>query len=111
MSKQKPAKKKVVVSSKGSSSGKGPAKPRSRSGSKSSSATTKRPLTFGRDTYIWMGIGVLLIIIGMFLMSGGSMPDANTWDEDIIYSFRRTVLAPIFILAGLGIEIYAIFKK
>lgn len=111
MSKQKPAKKKVVVSSKSGSSSKGPAKPRSRSGSKSSSTIAKRPLTFGRDTYIWMGIGVLLIIIGMFLMSGGSMPDANTWDEDIIYSFRRTVLAPIFILGGLAVEIYAIFKK
>ncbi|MFK7931942.1 MAG: DUF3098 domain-containing protein [Saprospiraceae bacterium] len=29
----------------------------------------------------------------------------------MIYSFRRTVLAPFVILAGLVVEIYAIFKK
>jgi hypothetical protein len=28
-----------------------------------------------------------------------------------VYSFRRITLAPIIILIGLGIEVYAIFKK
>lgn len=75
--------------------------------------TTTAPvqLLFGKDTYIWMAGGVVLIIVGLFLMSGGKMPDANTWDADLIYGFRRTVLAPIVILAGLAIEVYAIFKK
>jgi hypothetical protein len=39
------------------------------------------------------------------------MPDANTWDESVIYSFTRITLAPIIILTGLGVEIYAIFAK
>ncbi len=68
-------------------------------------------LLFKKENLIWMAAGALLIIIGLALMSGGKMPDPNTWDPDIIYSFRRTVLAPIVILAGLGVEIYAIFKK
>jgi sulfite exporter TauE/SafE len=68
-------------------------------------------LLFKKNNLIWMAAGALLIIIGLALMSGGRMPDPNTWDPDIIYSFRRTVLAPIVILAGLGLEIYAIFKK
>jgi hypothetical protein len=58
-----------------------------------------------------MGGGVLLIALGLVLMLGGAMPSPDVWDESIIYSFRRTVLAPIFILAGLGVEIYAIFKR
>ena len=68
-------------------------------------------LIFGKDNLLWMGIGVVVIALGMILMLGGSQPDSETWDPNIIYSFRITVLAPIVILAGLAIEIYAIFKK
>ena len=58
-----------------------------------------------------MGGGVLLIALGLILMSGGAMPSPDVWDESIIYSTRRTILAPIVMLAGLGLEIYAIFKR
>jgi hypothetical protein len=68
------------------------------------------PLLFKRQNYIYMLIGVGLIGLGMLLMAGGSMPSPDVWDEGIIYSFRRTVLAPIVIIAGLAVEIYAIFK-
>lgn len=76
-----------------------------------SGGAAETELTFGRQTYIYMGIGFGLIIIGLLLMSGGEMPSPDVWDEDIIYSFRRITLAPILILAGLIIEIVAIFKK
>lgn len=56
-----------------------------------------------------MGVGFLLVLIGFLLMSGGSMPDENTWDESIIYSFRRITLAPIVVLIGLGVIGYALF--
>ena len=72
---------------------------------------SKEQLIFTQTNYVWIGVGLALILIGMLLMSGGAMPDPNTWDPSIIYSFRRTVLAPVFILAGLGVQIYAIFKK
>ena len=68
-------------------------------------------LLFGRQNYILMASGIGLMFIGFLLMLGGEMPDQNTWDPDIIYSFRRTVLAPFFILVGLIIEVVAIFKK
>ena len=58
-----------------------------------------------------MGIGLGLITLGLILMSGGGMPSPDVWDESIIYGFRRTVLAPFLILAGLIVEIFAIFKK
>lgn len=103
----KPSKKKVVVSTTSKDADRSPATARTRS----STTSTQRELTFNRDTYIWMGVGFVLVLIGMMLMSGGHMPSADVWEEDIIYSFRRTVLAPIVILAGLVVEVYAIFKK
>lgn len=68
-------------------------------------------LVFGKATFIWIGIGVALMLLGMFLMSGGAMPSPDVWDEEIIYSFRRITLAPIVILTGLGVITYAILKK
>ena len=103
----KPSKKKVVVTTTSKDADRSPASARTRS----VSTTSQRALTFTRDTYIWMAIGFALVLVGMILMSGGHMPSADVWEDDIIYSFRRTVLAPIVILAGLVVEVYAIFKK
>ncbi|WP_020568679.1 DUF3098 domain-containing protein [Neolewinella persica] len=75
------------------------------------SNSAKRALTFGKDTYLWMGIGFALVILGMLLMSGGRGDDPAVFDESVIYSFRRITLAPIVILGGLGTVIYAILKK
>lgn len=71
----------------------------------------KAPLLFKRDNFLLMLLGIGLITLGMFLMSGGQMPDPNTWDPNIIYSTQRTVIAPIVILTGLIVEIFAIFKS
>lgn len=71
----------------------------------------KEPLLFTRHHYYLMGAGLLLIALGMILMAGGGMPNPDVWEPERIYSFRRITLAPIVILAGLGLEIYAIFKK
>ncbi|HQW95377.1 MAG TPA: DUF3098 domain-containing protein [Saprospiraceae bacterium] len=72
-------------------------------------ATNDKSLVFNRDNFKWMFIGMGVMVLGFILMSGGAMPDSNTWDPSIIYSFRRITLAPIVILIGIGIEIYAIF--
>jgi len=64
---------------------------------------------FGKRNYMFFGIGFGLIVLGLLLMSGGSMPSPDVWDEDIIYSARRITLAPIVILAGLGVQIYGVF--
>jgi hypothetical protein len=68
------------------------------------------PLIFGRGNYTWMAIGAALIFGGLMLMLGGQQPNADTWDPNIIYSFRIITLAPIVIVAGVIVEIYAIFK-
>lgn len=59
-----------------------------------------------------MVAGALLIIIGMFLMSGGRS-DLNpaVFDAKAVYSPLRITVAPIVIILGLVIEIFAIFKS
>jgi hypothetical protein len=70
------------------------------------------PTIFTKDNYRWMLIGAVVIAVGMLLMSGGvSNKDPNVFDKDAVYSTMRITVAPILILAGLVIEIYAIFKK
>jgi hypothetical protein len=70
------------------------------------------PSIFNKDNYMWMLAGILLIAIGMFLMSGGkSNANPTVFDKDAVYSTTRITIAPILILAGLVVEIFAIFKK
>jgi hypothetical protein len=71
----------------------------------------KNALVYGMGQYQFMLLGLLFLVLGLILMAGGAMPDEDTWDPSLIYSWRRITLAPILILVGLGIEIYAIFKK
>lgn len=66
---------------------------------------------FTRENYIWMLIGLLVIALGMLMMAGGKSADPNVFDANEVYSTRRITIAPLLILAGLVIEIYAIFKS
>jgi len=66
---------------------------------------------FEKENYMWMGVGVAVVALGMLLMSGGKNASPNQFDYNIVYSTRRITIAPILILAGLIIEIYAIFKR
>lgn len=67
-------------------------------------------MVFKKENYYYMIGGVVLMALGMLLMSGGFNEDPNVFDESVIYSHRRITLAPMVILAGLGLEIYAIFR-
>ena len=69
---------------------------------------TKMP--FGRDNYLWVLIGIAFILIGFLLMIGGGSDNPDVFNE-AIFSFRRLTLAPILVLTGFGLEIYAIMKK
>jgi len=65
---------------------------------------------FGRSNYVWLGIGIAVLIVGYLLMSGGGSDDPNIFDPSI-FSARRISLAPTVVLAGYGIIFYAILKK
>jgi hypothetical protein len=71
---------------------------------------TSLPL-FTKDNYKWMFIGAVVMALGMFLMAGGKNTDPNVFDESLVYGKTRITVAPILIVAGIIIEIFAIFKK
>lgn len=69
---------------------------------------------FDRRNYIWMLVGVGLIVLGFVLMAGGGSDNPAEFNYDEIFAWRRIGLAPMLCLAGFGVEVYAImhrFKK
>jgi len=56
---------------------------------------------FGKENYQLMILGFVVIIVGFILMYG-------TTD---IFDFRKLTLAPIVVLTGFVIEIFAIMRK
>lgn len=70
-----------------------------------------REFIFGRQNFIYMGIGLALILAGLVAMAGGAMPDPTKWEPERIYGFRRITLAPILMVAGFVTIIFGIFKK
>ncbi|HEY1033129.1 MAG TPA: DUF3098 domain-containing protein [Flavipsychrobacter sp.] len=66
---------------------------------------------FDKGNYMWMIGGVVLILLGFILMAGGKSEDPNKFDYEAIYSARRITVAPLMILIGFAVEIYAIMKK
>ena len=63
---------------------------------------------FTKKNYIILGVGVLFIIIGVFLMQGGGSEDPTIHNEEEMFGFRRITLAPICIIGGFIINIFAI---
>jgi hypothetical protein len=64
-----------------------------------------------KENYKLLLIGFIIIIIGFALMAGGRTADPKVFNKDVIFSFRRIVLAPVVVLAGFIFEIWAIMRK
>ena len=69
------------------------------------------PFVFDKTNYIIMVAGLFVILLGFALMSGGATSDPNIFPKEEIYSFRRITLAPIVVIIGFAIEIFAILKR
>ncbi len=65
---------------------------------------------FTRDNFKWVLIGLAFILVGFILMIGGGSDDPNVY-SDKVFNFQRWTLAPLLVLTGYGIEVYAIMKK
>ena len=71
---------------------------------------TAAPL-FTKDNYVWMIAGLVVIALGMFLMAGGKSTNPAVFDQKEVYSTTRITIAPLLIIIGLALEVFAIFKK
>ena len=76
-------------------------------GEKKRKESSKDDFIFGKTNYKWLFIGLAFIAVGFILMSGGGSDDPNVFNPEI-FSFRRIRLAPMLILIGFGIQVYAI---
>ncbi|MDR2883074.1 MAG: DUF3098 domain-containing protein [Alistipes sp.] len=67
-------------------------------------------MALGRRNYSLMLVGLGMVILGFLLMSGGGSDDPAEFNE-AMFSFRRITLAPIVVIAGFALEVYAIMWR
>ena len=70
----------------------------------------KGRMPFTMKNYVMMLAGLLVIVLGFVLMSGGGEHTVTEFDESI-FSFRRITLAPIVVIAGFVVVGVAIMKR
>ena len=75
-----------------------------------SSVSNSSQFAFGKENYKLLLVGLVLIAAGFLLMIGGGSDDPKVFSDEI-FNFRRLTLAPILILSGYVVEIFAIMKK
>ena len=74
------------------------------------SVNEKVEFLFKKENYLIIITGVVILIIGYFLMAGG-VQKPNEFKYDEIYSFRRITIAPIVVIIGYVIVMFGILKK
>jgi hypothetical protein len=73
--------------------------------------SSKSVSMFGKENYVFMIIGLLVAGLGFFLMAGGKSSDPKQFNAEEVYSTTRITIAPILIILGFVIEVFAIMKK
>ena len=69
----------------------------------------KRSFAVDKMNYIWLAIGMAVVIVGFILMSGsGSSEEAFNPD---IFSVRRIKVAPVVCFLGFAFVVYGIMHK
>lgn len=66
---------------------------------------------FRKENYRWLLIGLAINVLGFILMIGGGSDNPNNFNADELFSPVRLTVAPILIISGYIVMIYAIMKK
>ncbi len=66
---------------------------------------------FGKKNYIILAVGLLLLVIGYLLMSGGAATSAEEFNAEELFSARRITLAPMVVLLGYVVVGVAIMYR
>lgn len=69
----------------------------------------KKNLAFDRMNFILLAVGMLIVIAGFILMSGGGTDD-NSFNPEI-FSTMRVKIAPAICFVGFVSIVYAIIRK
>tara|TARA_R110002050_G_scaffold137116_1_gene260642 strand:+ start:6744 stop:6977 length:234 start_codon:yes stop_codon:yes gene_type:complete len=70
----------------------------------------KQSFVFEKKNYLLMALGIAFMILGYLLMQGGGSEDPNVFNEEI-FNARRITWAPLMLIIGLVIEVYAIMAS
>jgi len=65
---------------------------------------------FKKKNYIILIGGLVLILLGITLMIGGGSEDPTQFSEEI-FNFQRLTLAPVLIISGFVMGVFAIMYK
>ena len=65
---------------------------------------------FKKKNYMILIAGIVLILLGITLMIGGGSEDPTKFSEEI-FNFQRLTLAPILIVSGFVMGVFAIMTK
>lgn len=69
----------------------------------------RRNFAFDRMNFILLAVGMVVVIIGFILMSGGGTEDGSFNPE--IFSAMRIKVAPAVCFIGFASMVYAIIRK
>ena len=69
----------------------------------------KEKFALGKNSFVLIAIGIIIIIVGLLLMTGPSSTE-TTFEPDI-FSTRRVVVAPLVCFVGFVFMIFAILFK
>ncbi len=75
-----------------------------------SSENNNKGFVFGPTNFKILIAGLVVILIGFLLMTGGGSDDPNVFNPEI-FSTQRITVAPIVVLIGFAIEVVAILYK
>ena len=67
----------------------------------------ERGFAIPKKNILYIIAGFAIMVLGYVLMSGGGSDDPNVFNEEM-FSVRRITVAPVVILIGIVVEIWAI---
>lgn len=65
---------------------------------------------FTKKNYIMILAGIIVFVLGYFIMSGGNPEDPSDYSDDI-FNFQRLTLAPFIVISGYVIVLFGIIKN
>lgn len=69
------------------------------------------PFSFSKENYRLLLIGLVINVLGFILMIGGGASHPGEWDGEALFSTTRITIAPMLIVAGYVVIMFAIMRK
>ncbi len=68
-------------------------------------------LALPKQNYLIIIGGVVLVLLGFVLMSGGGADDPDVFVKEELFSTRRITIAPLLVILGYVVVLYGVLKR